>query len=70
MMKMVKDQTEVKNATSRNGKIVAWLSEDPNGTIEINTPDDLRKVGIVTPDWKWLKIDHLWSVHVSCSSGA
>lgn len=63
MMKMVKDQTGVKNATSRNGKIVAWLSEDPNRAIEITTPDDLNKVGIVTPDWKRLKLDQLvWDI--------
>lgn len=59
MMKMVKDQAGVKNVTSRNGKIVAWLNDEPNRAIEINTPDDLNKVGIVTPDWKRLKMDHL-----------
>lgn len=59
MLKMVKDQAAVKNATSRNGKIVAWLNDDPNRAIEMNTPDDLSKVGIVNPDWKQLKMDHI-----------
>lgn len=65
MMKMVKEQTGVRNVTSRNGKIVAWLNEDPNRAIEIDTPDDMSKVGIVTPDWKRLKMDHLvWDTSV------
>ncbi|MPC98133.1 hypothetical protein E2C01_093486 [Portunus trituberculatus] len=59
MMMMVKDQVGVKNVTSRNGKIVAWLNEDPKRAIEITTPDDLSKVGIGTPDWKQLNLDHL-----------
>lgn len=59
MRRMVKDQAGVKNVTTRNGKILAWLTDDPNRTIEINTPDDLSKVGIVTPDWKRLHMDHI-----------
>lgn len=59
MRRMVKEQAGVKNVTTRNGKIVAWLTEDPDRAIEINTPDDLSKVGIVTPDWKRLHMDHI-----------
>ena len=59
MMKMVKDQSRVKKVTARNSKIVAWLAEDPNHAIEISTPDELSKVGIVMPDWKRLRMEHL-----------
>ena len=59
MLKMVKEQSGVKNATSRAGKILAWLNDAPNQALQIETPDDLFKVGIVCPDWKRLKMDHL-----------
>ncbi|MPC48925.1 hypothetical protein E2C01_042712 [Portunus trituberculatus] len=59
MRRMVEEQAGVKNVTTRNGKILAWLTDDPNRAIEINTPDDLNKVGIVTPDWKRLQMDHI-----------
>lgn len=59
MRRMVQVQPGVKNVTTRNGKIVAWLTDDPNRAREINTPDELSKVGIVTPDWKRLHMDHI-----------
>lgn len=59
MRRMVQEQTGVKNVTTRNGKILAWMTDDPNRAVEINTPDDLNKVGIVAPDWKRLGMDHI-----------
>ncbi|MPC72906.1 hypothetical protein E2C01_067219 [Portunus trituberculatus] len=59
MRQMMKEQPGVKNETTRNGKVVAWLTDDPNRAIEINIPDDLSKVGLVTPDWKRLRMDHI-----------
>ncbi|KAK4320801.1 hypothetical protein Pmani_008340 [Petrolisthes manimaculis] len=65
MRRMVKEQVSVKNVTTRNGKILAWLTDEPNRAIEINTPDELIKVGIVTPDWKRLHMDHIvWENNV------
>ncbi|KAK3890935.1 hypothetical protein Pcinc_005102 [Petrolisthes cinctipes] len=65
MRRMVKEQVSVKNVTTRNGKILAWLTDEPNRAIEINTPDELSKVGIVTPDWKRLHMDHIvWENNV------
>ncbi|MPC78007.1 hypothetical protein E2C01_072478 [Portunus trituberculatus] len=43
LMKMVKEQEAVRNVTSRNGKILAWL-EDKERPVKITTPDDLFKV--------------------------
>ena len=48
MRRKVKEQAGVKNVTTRNGKILAWLTDEPNRAKEINTSDDLSKVGIVT----------------------
>lgn len=60
MMKMVKEQPNVKGATTRDGKILVWLT-GKDRPIEIYTPDDLFKVGIESPDWKRLKLDHFIS---------
>lgn len=58
MLKMVKEQTAVKNVSTRDGRILAWLT-DRDRPVEITTPDDLSKVGITSPDWKSLKLDSL-----------
>ena len=58
LMKMVKEQEAVRNVTTRDGKILAWL-KDKERPVEITTPDDLFKVGIESPDWKRLRLDHL-----------
>lgn len=58
MLKVVKDQPNVKSATTRDGKILVWLT-GKDRPVEIHTPDDLFKVGIQSPDWKSLKLDHL-----------
>lgn len=55
----MKEQAGVQNVTTRNGRILAWLTDEPNRAIEINAPDDLSKVGMVTPDWKRLQMDHI-----------
>lgn len=60
MLKIVKDQPNVKSATTRDGTILAWLT-GKDRPVEINTPDDLFKVGILSPDWKRLKLEHLIS---------
>ena len=57
LFKIVKDSEKVKNVTTRDGKIVAWLHANPQSSIEIDSPDDLWKVGINEPDWKRLKMD-------------
>lgn len=59
LLRLVRDYQGVKNAVARNGSIVAWLTEDPNRAIEVDTPDDLHKVGIATADSKKLKMDHI-----------
>ena len=60
MVKLAKDQPNVKSVSTRDGKIRVWFTgrDDP---IEIPTPDDLYKVGIQSPDWKGLKLDTLIS---------
>ena len=59
MLKMVREQSGVKNSTSRGGKTLARLNDVPNQALQIETPNDLIKVGIVCPDWKRLKMEHL-----------
>lgn len=58
LLKMTKEQAAVRNVSTRDGRILAWLV-DKERPVEINTPDDLFKVGIDSPDWKRLKLDHL-----------
>lgn len=58
LLKMTKEQAEVRNVTTRDGRILAWLV-DRDRPVEITTPDDLHKVGIDSPDWRRLKLDHL-----------
>ena len=49
MMKLVKEQEVVKNVSTRDGSILAWLHSGGKPVV-INTPDDLQKVGISTPE--------------------
>lgn len=58
LLKMVKDHRDVESATTVDGKILAWRTGKDRPVI-IHTPDDLYKVGITLPDWKYLKLDHL-----------
>ncbi len=58
MFKIVKEQPNVKSVTTRDGKILVWLT-DKNRPVEIHTPDDLFKTGILQPDWKRLKLDNM-----------
>ena len=46
----------VKNVTTRDGRIIAWHT-DRERPVYIDSPEDLG-VGIATPDWKLLKLDH------------
>ena len=58
MLKMVKEQPGVSNATTREGKILAWMT-GKDRPVEITTPEELGKVGITSPDWKRLRLEHL-----------
>ena len=59
LMSMVKEQESVKNVSTRNGSILAWLTNGGRPVV-VNTPDDLSKVGLTSPDWKRLKLEHLF----------
>ena len=59
MMSLVKEQETVKNVSTRDGSILAWLTSGGRPVV-VNTPDDLLKVGISSPDWKRLKLEHLF----------
>ena len=59
MLKIVKERENVKNATTRDGKILVWLNNGEEKPLDIDSPDDLWKVGIVTPDWKRLKLEQV-----------
>ncbi len=58
MLNMVKEQETVKNVSTREGSILAWLHSGGRPVV-INCPDDLQKVGISTPDLKRLNLDYL-----------
>lgn len=60
MLNMVKEQEIVKNVSTREGSILAWLHSGGSPVL-VNCPDDLSKVGITVPDWKKLNLDHLIS---------
>lgn len=60
LLKIVKEQDSVSNATTRDGRILAWL-RDGNRRVEVSTPADLHRVGVADPDWKRLKLDHIVS---------
>ena len=60
LLKIVKEQDCVSNATTRDGRILAWL-KDNNRRVEVTTPADLHCVGVTVPDWKRLKLDHIVS---------
>ena len=59
ILSIAKEQPSVKNTTTRDGRIVAWLKDAPDRPLFLETPDDLVKIGVSTPDWKRLKLDHL-----------
>ncbi|KAG0715418.1 hypothetical protein GWK47_012010 [Chionoecetes opilio] len=65
MLKMIKEQAVVRNVTTRDGIILAWLV-DKERPVAITTPEELHKVGIDSPDWKRLKLDHLTVLEFSC----
>ena len=50
MLNIVKEQQSVKNITIRDGKIVAWLKDNPERPVFVDTPDDLVKIGVAAPD--------------------
>lgn len=56
MMSLVKEQETVKNVSTREGSILAWPTSGGRPVV-VNSPDDLEKVGITSPDWKKLKLD-------------
>lgn len=58
MLNMVKEQETVKNVSTREGSIPAWLHSRGRPVVT-NCPDDLELVGISAPDWKRLNLDHL-----------
>lgn len=55
---VVKEHEAVKNVTTRDGSILAWLSNGGRPVV-VNNPFDLHKVGIASPDWRKLNLDHL-----------
>lgn len=59
MLKMVKEQQGIKNAISRDGKIVAWREDQPGRAIEMDNPEDLYKVGIDSANWQRLKMPQM-----------
>lgn len=59
MFSMVKEQETVKGVSTRDGSISAWLTSGGRPVV-VNTPDDLLKVGITSPDWKRLKLEYLF----------
>ena len=60
LLKIVKEQNRVSNATTRDGRILAWL-RDGNRWVEVSIPADLHRVGVAVPVWKRLKLDHILS---------
>lgn len=60
LLKIVKEQDSVANATTRDGRILAWFRND-NRRVEVSTPADLHRVGVTAPDWKRLRLDHIVS---------
>ena len=58
MLKMIKEHDAVKNLTTRDGRIIVWLNNRER-PVEVDSPADLHRVGITSPDWKRLKLDHL-----------
>lgn len=56
LLKMVKEQPGVKGVTTRDGRILAWLT-DSERPVQVTSPDDLHKVGIISPNWKRLRLD-------------
>ena len=58
LLKMTKEQENVKNAVTRDGTILAWVT-NKDRPVRIDSPDDLHKIGITSPDWRQLRLDHL-----------
>ncbi|KAK4290785.1 hypothetical protein Pmani_036344 [Petrolisthes manimaculis] len=58
MISVVKEHETVKNVTTRDGSILAWLNSGGRPVV-VNNPFDLHKVGIDSPDWRKLNLDHL-----------
>ena len=58
MMKLTKEQEDVKNVASRDGSILAWMHSGGRPVV-INTPDDLHKIRITSPAWENLGLGHL-----------
>ncbi|KAK4320927.1 hypothetical protein Pmani_008244 [Petrolisthes manimaculis] len=58
MISIVKEHEAVKNVTTRDGSILAWLNSGGRPVV-VNNPFDLHKVGIDSPDWRKLNLDHL-----------
>lgn len=58
MMKLAKEQDSVKNVSTRDGSILAWMHTGERPDV-INTPDDLYKIGITNPAWDNLGLGHL-----------
>lgn len=58
MSNTVKEHKTVKNVSTREGSILAWLHSRGRPGV-INCPDDLEEVDISAPDWKKLNQDPL-----------
>lgn len=58
LFKIAREQENVKNATTKDGRILAWLNGKDRPEV-ITTPEDLFKLGIHSVDWKRLKLDHI-----------
>ena len=52
ILSITKELLSVKNTTTRDGRIVAWLKDAPDKPLFLETPDDLVKVGVNATDWK------------------
>ncbi len=55
LMNLVKNQETVKNVATREGSILAWLHSGGRPVV-INSPEDLHKVGISSPDSEKLSL--------------
>lgn len=55
LLKIVKEQPNIEGTTTRNGNILTWVKDGPDTPVYLETPDDLLKIDIATPDWKKTK---------------
>ena len=57
LLNVAKRKDEVKNVTSRNGKIICFMTNDTR--VVLDSPDDLFKIGYNDIDYKALGLAEL-----------